>query len=64
MFDWLKDDPPDSWTPDRQAKVHILDAVEGDVEAAREAWGLRQRLEFVAFLVDHGRIGDGDDVRA
>lgn len=61
MFGWLKDEPPDAWTPERRTKVRILDQVAGDLDAARNAWALRSRLQFTAYLVDNGRIGQGDD---
>lgn len=61
VLDWINDEqPPDTWTPDRVRKVALLEHCGGDLDAARDAWKTRSRLAFAAFLVDHGRLGQGD----
>lgn len=58
MFDWLKDDPPDAWTPDRRARVRLLDSFNGDGGLATAVWTHQTHADFARWLRKQGRITD------
>lgn len=62
LLEWMKSDdgPPDTWTPERAQKATLVGHCGGDMDAARTAWQLRNRMAFAAFLVDHRGMGRGD----